>query len=205
MRWFVIAVALLAFASALAPPAQATGGQQTFRILTHGDIVVAPIAVVVACNPGQATGAVQCGVVRDMLGYDGLTGAVWKPVGHVGHAFVCAATTSATPGLESISVGFDINGDTLVDASSHYPSSTYKPLDETGVMPGGVRVPGTGIPEVDDTVGLPATINPQLLDGFVLTGVLRGGFWPSVSGEVLGEFAFLFNHLGEDVTVDCAF
>lgn len=192
---FVLLVVGLLVASLL-PPASGTGASVTFRIMTHGD--VGAFSIFATCPPSvPSIPAVWCLVARDFLGYDGITGAAIEQdqiAGHLGHSFVCAATSSATPGFESISVGFDTNGDTITDV--HYPNTAYRPLDEVGV--GGVPNP------LYPTVG-PQTINPFITDGSLITAVIRGHFWPSVSGTIDGGYAIIFNHIGEDVTVDCAY
>lgn len=207
MRWVLVLAVGIAFVLVAPAPASAGGGNQEFRILTHGDVVVLPLAVVVACRqPSYDPTSPHCYLQRNVLGYDGYTGAVINWPDHVGHDFTCAVTNSATPGLESISVAFDVDGDTIVDGSTAYPNTVYRPLDETGLMPGGVPIPGTGVEPVDNALGLPGNFNPGFLDGHIITGILRGQWWPEVSGLVLGNgFGFLFNHLGEDVTVGCSF
>lgn len=173
---------------------------------------------------------VDCFALKTNLGYDGSTGAAWctapdpedtlcaAATDHLGHDFTCAVTNSATPGLESITVGFDTDDNGVIDIS--YPNTVYRPLEDNGVHDhtlandegyatnsghGGIDLPNdpTGVPEVDNNVR--NGINDGLRDGFIITGVIRGGFWPVVSGTIDGDFSVIFDHLGEDLLIDCEY
>lgn len=214
MRAAVVGVLLAVWA--LAAPAQAGGGQQEFHILIQGDLVVGTVSL--SCPGASYDPPHTCYAIKDLAGYDGVSGASaclaptfdsedlcfqW-PLDHLGHAFSCQVAGSATTGdLSSIQVGFDVNGDGLTDRS--YPSGSYRPLDETGLMPGGVDLPDepTGNELVDSY--LPDSFNPGYQDGFLVTGIIRGHFWPSVTGIVEAAQMTVFAVLGADLTVDCTF
>lgn len=204
----IATIGAVAIALALAVPAGATGGQQSFRILAQGDFGAVALSSFCANTYPEPAGiganglpfVSTCYFVKTQLGYDGTTGAAWDTTDHLNHAFSCGVTSSAT-GLDSITVGFDLDGNTIIDNS--YPNSRWFLFEQLGLQPVPLPPNPTGNSDVDNQI--PDSLNPNLRDGFIITGVLRGSFWPSVSGNVDGNFAVIFDHLGFDQTVDCAF
>lgn len=223
----LLAIVIVSAMAAAAMPVSGTGGLASFRILSHADVGFAALSSscpqpsynVLPTDPPPRS--VPCFVLRNTLGYDGLTGAQWDTTDHLNHAFTCAVTSSATPGFETFGVSFDLDGDTSTDVD--YPEGFFSPLsDVLGVddhtlandgggggsfqgNPGGIDLPNdpTGVPDVDGE--LPDRANPGWYRGSVLDMLVLGQRTNVVSGVIPGNFAIIFNNFGEDVTIDCTF
>lgn len=122
-----VAFILVPIGLLLAGPALAVDhGFNGVRILAPGDAYV--VAVWSACPQAYGSGDLECMIVKDNLGYDGLSAGVISTAGHVGHALTCSVTGSATGFVanafpypanlalaDSIAFAYDTDGDTVVD------------------------------------------------------------------------------------------
>lgn len=220
----LLAIVIVSAMAAAATPVSGTGGFASFRIITHADVGFTALSSFCsdeasAYDPTQngppdptvdpfetlfwPFAVAECFPVKTLLGYDGLTGAAWDTTAggdHLGHGFLCAVTSSATPGIETFGVSFDLDGDTFTDVD--YPEGFWRPLHI--LVPGGIDIPQTGNPDVDNE--LPDhTDGPGAFRGSSVDAVVNGNFYSVVSGIVVGNFAVIFNNLGEDVTIDCTY
>ena len=196
----LLAIGGIATLLLFANPAYATGGSQTFRVLTTGDAYM--LALSSSC-PSTST-AVTCVVLRDSLGYDGLTGGSTEIPGHVNHGFTCSVPSSATAPVgnalpfpanmaisDSIVVGFDLNGDGAADTS--YGGRIKRPPI------GAVQNRITGAVNNQDVATLAGTPS-WYLSNFALNGAT-----PTVSGNVDGAGFIIWNEGSSDVAISCLF
>ena len=200
MRLAILALAMTALMTATALPVEATGGNQSFRILTAGDAYMVGLS---SSCPTTNTG-LTCVVLRDNLGYDGLTGASTQIPDHVNHGFSCAATGSATSVVgnllpfpanmaiaDSFAVGFDLNADGAADTA--YGGRVNRPPI------GAVLNRVTSAANAQDVATLAGTPS-WYLSNFALNGAT-----PTVSGNVDGAGFIIWNQGGSDVTIACRF
>lgn len=169
------------------------GCSSTGRIPVPADAGVTALTMACPGYTAMPTDDPLCFVVKRMLGYDGLTARIDQGVQfHVGHPFACAVTSSATPGAESIRVGFDADGDTVADTTH---GGRIQRRDAQAVVDRAYAV-AAGSADPATLADLPS----WYLDAFEV-----GPMTPYVSGIVSGATMIVWNDMGIDMTVDCVY
>jgi len=193
MRIFVASSMVALLVAAALPSSEATGGQQSFRIITSIDALLVGLS---SSCPATNTG-LTCTVMRNNLGYDGLSGASTLIPDHVQHSFQCTLTGSltsvadGTPAGSSMWVGFDLNNDGQSDVK--YGGRTSRP----GV--------GTATGELQNRVLNADAVGVATWPLWYANQVQWHGPSTHVVGNVDHQNLIIWLENGADVTIHCLF
>jgi len=199
--WIGLVAFLLGSAGflALAEPTGGTGAVRTFRVVTTGDAYL--VALSASC-PASNTLA-HCVVLRDSLGYDGLTGASGRVDGHVNHSFQCHVLASATapagnalpyPATMAVSDSIVVGFESDTGRSTYYGGRLERPT--LGHLLNRIQ---WGLHSGDPTVW------PRETAEWYVANTNARGATPVVSGTVDAPRFVVWNEGGSDVTIGCEF
>lgn len=190
----LLAISMLALLlPAALPSTEATGGSQSFRIITSIDALLVGLSQ--SCqNPNPSMTNVCWGPRQ--LGYDGVSGAATAIPDHLNHAFACAITSSVIPTVgaptdPSFWVGFDLNNDGQSDTK--YGGRTTRPAI------------GAATGELTNRINNLDVVGVANWPSWYAGQVQYNGPSSAVSGNVDHERLIIWLESGLDTTIDCTF